>query len=699
MRGRRRIAALVAASSLILLGTAGAASNVTFIYAGAADPTYLDPALVSDGESFRIARQIFDTLVQLAPGTTKLQPALATSWTPEPDGKIWTFKLRRGVKFHDGTAFNSAAVCANFNRWYNWTGPFQDASASYYYRQLFGGFKKNESTGVGPPLYRSCRGSRPVRRDHHAEPAVGPFVPSLVLPAFAMQSPTAMPRYDANKGQLVSGTFRPTGTYAFSHPTGTGPWKFESWTIGQRVVLVRNNSYWGKRPQLARIIVRPISNNTARLQALQTGEINGYDLVAPQDMPTIRNNSSLRLINRPPFNVAYVTINRSKPPMNNVRCAAGGRPRPRPRRRREVVLRRPGASSRTASCRRRSRGTSRTSGSTRSTRSGRSSCCGRRGLSLPVKIDFYWPTNVSRPYMPSPNLNLPGVQGEPGASGFDVNGVSEPWRPDYVKHVNEGTGGHLNIIGWTGDYADADNFLGTFFQSANPQFGLTRRGAHGVIAKLLDRAEAEVNAAKRVKLYKQINKLDRGLRPGRAVRPLDAGRGVFSGSVRLQGQPCRDRVVLRGHDRGTVGASELSRRTTDAAFRRPPAPAPRPDPDRAVDPRLRLGPGPAGEPGRLPPRRAHDARSSSRSTRSASGSTSRSTSSTGSTSRRPRSSTSASARRHTATSPTRSRSASRRRSSSRSQRCSSRSGSASRSASSRPSGTAGSSISRACSYR
>jgi peptide/nickel transport system substrate-binding protein len=506
VRGRRRIAALVAASGLILLGTAGAASNVTFIYAGAADPTYLDPALVSDGESFRAARQIFDTLVQLAPGTTKLQPALATSWSVSRNGKIWTFKLRRGVRFHDGTAFNSAAVCANFNRWYNWTGPFQDASASYYYRQLFGGFKKNESTGLGPPLYRSCRGAGRYVVRITLNRRSGPFVPSLVLPAFAMQSPTAMARYGANQGQLVSGTFRPTGTYAFSHPTGTGPWKFESWTIGQRYVLVRNNSYWGKRPQLARIIVRPISNNTARLQALQTGEINGYDLVAPQDMPTIRSNSNLRLINRPPFNVAYVTINRAKAPMNNVlvrRAVAHGLDR---------------------------------AGVVRSFYAGRAvvahgflppaipgyepgvrkypfnpetsrSLLRQAGLSLPVKIDFYWPTNVSRPYMPSPNLNAAAFKASLERSGFDVNLVSEPWRPDYVKHVNEGSGGHLNIIGWTGDYADADNFLGTFFQSANPQFGLTRRGAHGVIAKLLDRAEAETNARKRVTLYKRIAKL------------------------------------------------------------------------------------------------------------------------------------------------------------------------------------------------
>jgi peptide/nickel transport system substrate-binding protein len=513
VRGKRHIAALVAVASFIGLGAAGAATNVTFVFAGAADPTYLDPALVSDGESFRITKQIFEGLVELKPGSTKLVPALATRWKVGRDGKTWTFNLRRGVKFHDGTPFNAAAVCANFNRWYNWRGPFQDATASYYYRQIFGGFKKNESAGLGAPLYQSCRGKGRYVAVVKLRRRNGPFIPSLVVSAFSMQSPTAMRKYGANQGELASGTFRPTGTYAFSHPTGTGPYKFQSWTVGQRVVLTRNNSYWGKKASLARVIVRPISNNTARLQSLQTGEVNGYDLVAPQDMPTIRNDQRLSLLNRPPFNVAYVTINSSKPPMNNIlvrKAVAYGLDRASVVRSfyagRAVVANEfmppaiPGYEPKVTKY--------------PYNPNQAKALLRRAGLSLPVKIEFWWPTNVSRPYMPSPNLNFQAFKASLEQSGFDVTAVSMPWRPDYVKHVNEGTGGHLNLIGWTGDYADADNFVGTFFQSANPQFGLTRTGAHKKIALLLDKAEAEVNQAKRVKLYKQINKLIADFVPG-----------------------------------------------------------------------------------------------------------------------------------------------------------------------------------------
>src|SRR5881275_563130 len=110
----------VCALALALSGSVGArrsspAANTTLVFAGAADPTYLDPALVSDGESFRVTEQIFEGLVSLKPGSTVIRPGLATKWGSK-NGKDWTFTLRHGVTFHDGTAFNAQAVCYNFNR-------------------------------------------------------------------------------------------------------------------------------------------------------------------------------------------------------------------------------------------------------------------------------------------------------------------------------------------------------------------------------------------------------------------------------------------------------------------------------------------------------------------------------------------------------------------------------------------------------
>src|SRR5436309_8989009 len=180
--------ALIAFAALVAVGTAGGASKAgpTFIIAGASDPTYLDPALVSDGESFRVTEQIFESLVSLKPGSTLIRPGLATSWSSS-NGKDWTFHLRHGVKFTDGTPFNAAATCANFNRQYNFRGPFQDASATYYWQTVFLGFHHNDSANLSPSLYRSCPTKGKYTAVLHPRTKSASFLPSLVISSFAIQ--------------------------------------------------------------------------------------------------------------------------------------------------------------------------------------------------------------------------------------------------------------------------------------------------------------------------------------------------------------------------------------------------------------------------------------------------------------------------------------------------------------------------------
>src|SRR3954470_18866787 len=98
----------------------------TVVFAASSDPKGMDPALVSDGESSRVTNQIFEGLVRTKSGSLEIEPALAESWTPNGDGTEWTFKLRQGVRFHDGTPFNGEAVCFNFDRQFNFKGLLQN---------------------------------------------------------------------------------------------------------------------------------------------------------------------------------------------------------------------------------------------------------------------------------------------------------------------------------------------------------------------------------------------------------------------------------------------------------------------------------------------------------------------------------------------------------------------------------------------
>jgi peptide/nickel transport system substrate-binding protein len=501
-----------AAAAFAASDRVGATSGDTLVFGAEGEPTSLDGAVVSDGVSLRVIAQIMEGLVTLKPGTTTVIPQLASKWKATSGGKVWTFTLRKGVRFHDGTPFNAAAVCANFDRWYNATGPFASDATSYYYYTVFGGWKKPAKGLTNSPLYRSCKAVGDstavitLRRSNAA------FLGALSLQSFAIQSPTALQKYGANKGTLSKdGVFVPGGDYGVpgGQAVGTGPYKLESWKIGDKLEIVRNDSYWGRKAFLRRIIFRAIPDNAARLQALQTGEIQGYDLVEPQDIATIKKNKKLKTLDRPAFNVAYVTINQAVKPFDNIlvrQAVAHGLDRagvvksfyagrgevahefmpPQVVGYAKDVKRYPYSPNKAKQLLR------------------------QAGVTLPLEVEFWYPTDVSRPYMPDPARNFQAFAASLNKSGFKVVPKSAPWRPDYVGRVQAGTAGALNLIGWTGDFGDPDNFIGTFFRTKQGQWGFN----NPALFNLLNKAVAEPNIVKRKSLYQRANRMIMNFLPG-----------------------------------------------------------------------------------------------------------------------------------------------------------------------------------------
>jgi peptide/nickel transport system substrate-binding protein len=511
-RSSWRILLLFAVAVVVAAGCGGSDDNAsegggksggTLVFAGAADPVSLDGALVSDGESIRVITQIFETLINLKPGTTELEPGLATDWEVSPDAKTYTFSLREGVKFHDGTDFNAAAVCANFDRWYNFKGPLQSPSASYYYGAFFGGFKKNESEDLSDPLYKSCEARNPTTAVVTLTRPSASLLGALVQQAFSIASPTALKKYKADAGTLDPDTgFKPSGTFGTQHPSGTGPFEFVSWTREDRLVLKRFEGYWGDKAKLDQLIIRPIADNAARLQALQNDEIQGYDLVEPQDVATIQGDDNLKILDRPAFNVAYVGINQKKPPFNNLKvrqAVAYGLDRD------AVVNNFYGGRGVVAKemMPPEVEGYADDVTEYKYDPAKAKQLLQEAGVKIPLKVDFWYPSDVSRPYMPNPKNNFEAFSASLNKSGFKVVPHTAPWDPDYLGRVDEGTAGDLHLIGWTGDFADADNFIGTFFQDYSPQFGFR----DPKLFKLLDNAEIQSDRAKRIDEYKEANRM------------------------------------------------------------------------------------------------------------------------------------------------------------------------------------------------
>jgi peptide/nickel transport system substrate-binding protein len=489
----------------------GGDAGGTLVFAGAADPVSLDPALASDGESIRPASQIFETLVNLKPGGTEVVPGLAESWEVAPDAKAITFKLHDGVTFTDGEAFNSDAVCANFNRWYNFVGAAQSASASYYWQVTFGGYAKNtkENEALGESLFASCEAIDPTTVKLNFTRPSASVLGALTLAPFAMASPKALEEFQADAGKVDDTGFHPTGTFGTEHPIGTGPFKLESWTVGDKLTLVRNDDYWGDKAKLDKLIIRPINDNAARLQALQTGEVQGYDLVEPQDVPTIEADSKLQVLERPAFNIFYVTINQKVKPFDKLevrQAVAYGLDRA------SVVDNFYAGLGQVAKEFQPPTLSGYADDVTEYTYDPAKAkeLLQKAGVTLPLEVDFWYPTDVSRPYMPDPKRNFEALAASLNQSGFKVVAHSAPWRPDYLGRVLEGKGGALNFLGQTGDYADADNFIGIFFQGEKPQWGFKNPS----LTKALDEAEVEPDVEKRRARYEEINRTIMEYLPG-----------------------------------------------------------------------------------------------------------------------------------------------------------------------------------------
>jgi peptide/nickel transport system substrate-binding protein len=129
-------------------------------------------------------------------------------------------------------------------------------------------------------------------------------------------------------------------------------------------------------------------------------------------------------------------------------------------------------------------------------------------LKLPVKIDFWFPTDTTRPYMLDPQRNFEAFVASLEQAGFDIVPHSAPWSPDYIQAVTSGKA-QLYLSGWLADFPDTDNFFGTLFRSYIPQLGFRNPKLFALVA----RADAESNLARRARLYERASRLVMELLP------------------------------------------------------------------------------------------------------------------------------------------------------------------------------------------
>jgi peptide/nickel transport system substrate-binding protein len=518
MRARKTAIAVAAVAALALVATGCAksqrdttapAKSQKFVFGTAGAPKVLDPALASDGESLRVARQMFETLVQPEEGGAKIVAGLATEWKPDSTGLVWTFKLQQGVKFHDGSDFNADVVCFNFNRWFNFTGLMQSPDVTSYWQDIFGGFAKNESADLPPSLFKSCTVKDASTVDVAITKVTSKFPAALALPSFSMQSPKALQQFNADKasGTADNVTYP---EYAMGHPSGTGPYQFVKWDRTANVVeLTRFDGYHGKKAKIKDLFFQTISDLEARKQALRSGAIQGYDLVAPGDVAGFKKDG-FNVLTRPAFNILYLAINQSGNPALaklEVRQAIAYAIN----RQNIVTSKYPEGSTVAINF----HPPSLPGWNDQVTKydynpDKAKALLAQAGYANGLTLQFGYPTEVTRPYMPAPKDIFELISADLKAVGINITPVPLKWSPDYLNRNTSGKNHDLHLLGWTGDYADAYNFIGTFFDRKKDEWGFDNQSLFAQFAA----ADKEPDADKRAELYKALNKTLLDFLPG-----------------------------------------------------------------------------------------------------------------------------------------------------------------------------------------
>jgi peptide/nickel transport system substrate-binding protein len=280
------LAALVIGAMVLAPGAWAATQPVsggTLVYGAGADPDSLDPANTDSNTGEAFGHMMNNYLVRFD-AKVKIHPDLATEWTQSKDGLTWTFKLRKGVKFHDGTPFNAEAVKYNFERF---LGPEKPLKASLH-----------------TPIIKSVDVVDEFTIRFNLKTPFAFFLNNLAHSASGIVSPTAHKKW---------------GKDLTLHPVGTGPFKFVEWVRGDHVTLVRNDDYYEGKPRLEKIVVKTVREDSARVLGLEAGD---YDLIVripPEEVPRLMQEGKVRTYAEQSNRALRIGFNETKKPFNDVR--------------------------------------------------------------------------------------------------------------------------------------------------------------------------------------------------------------------------------------------------------------------------------------------------------------------------------------------------------------------------------------------
>jgi peptide/nickel transport system substrate-binding protein len=448
----------------------------TLVVARPSDSVSLDPARVSDVESAEVNLLLYDTLVRHQPETGALEPWLARGWAVDPAGTTWTFVLRPGVRFSDGSPVDADAVVWNLARQIDPTHPDHHG----HFVAWDGGAVAIAKVEAIDPLTVRIVLSAPW----------APFLSTMARPALAMVSPPRAAR---------------AGVDADAAPAGSGPYVLDRWIRGERLTLRRNPTHWGPRPTFARLVFQVEPDPRQRLVDLESGAVDLSRGVRPDELAYVTLHPGLVMQRPPSNNVVYLAFHCGRPPFADpeVRAAiALAIDKPAIVRAVYQDLAIPAWSPVPPT----QWGHYQDDEPAPDLAAARARLAGRAAagaIDLGRSYQLHVPA-TPRPYLPDPVALARALRTSLEAAGLRIELVMEPIE----RHrADTGAGRHdLAVFGWSGEIEDPDDYLSLLSSGAIGD-GWSRNVAfyrNPIVDELLARARRDDRRSERERLYVMV---------------------------------------------------------------------------------------------------------------------------------------------------------------------------------------------------
>ena len=271
----------LAAGLMLAAGMAASAPRTDVVVGLVLEPPILDPTAGAAAAIDEIVyANVFEGLTRFGPDGA-IEPALAESWEIAPDGLSWVFHLHDGVTFHDGTPFTAEDVVFSFDR------AMAEGSLNAQ-KQLFDGI--NEVTAIDDTTVE-----------------------------IGLDAPKGSLLFNLAWGDAVI-VSPATAEGNATKPVGTGPFRFASWTQGDRIELERNPDYWGAPAQLDRVSFRFIADPTAAFAAMMAGDVDYFpNFPAPENLAQFSADPRFQVLIGSTEGETILAINNARPPFDDVR--------------------------------------------------------------------------------------------------------------------------------------------------------------------------------------------------------------------------------------------------------------------------------------------------------------------------------------------------------------------------------------------